>query len=153
MSEITPVFEFNKKRYEVRITMKEAYGVLKTKFDLNIISMFASEAQMQAAMINLILDDEKTMQLMYFFIERATPAITFDDMVNLMEDLSILDSFRNAFWAAIVNFSSPLKKETLRGMWELLKKEMQDPDLAKRMLDESFLNGNAEPQEVKTNTH
>lgn len=142
----TPVFELNKQRYPVKLTMKDVLGVLQD-YELDLFSIFASEETMQNAMMNLLLNDQMALDLMYLFIERKNKELTKDQVLELMEDMSILDNFREAFWAAVVNFSSPLKKELLRGIWETLKKELRDKNFARRMLEELSSNGNAETPE------
>lgn len=120
------VFELAGKRYQVQITMSDAYKELPKRFGLELLKMFANEEKCQETMQELIFDEDKTLHLMHMYIERQNGMMTFDTMLEQLENLTVLDSFRDAFWAAIVNFSGPLKKQVLIQIWEQFKKELKE---------------------------
>jgi len=124
MSE-TPTFTFDGKRIPIVINMKMVVGELNKKFNLNVLGMFASDILVEQTMRELVFEDEKTLQLMHFFLEKEV-TISYDSMLNKMENLDVLDEFREAFWAAIVNFSGPLKKQALLEIWQIFKRELKE---------------------------
>lgn len=127
-----PTFTFDEKKVPVRITVPMAMTELPKLFDIKIIGMFASDEQVIAAMRELVLDDDKALRLMHFFIEKHT-SMSFESMIEKMKNLDVVDEFREAFWAAVVNFSGPLKKQIILDMWTEFKKELKEFDLAQKL--------------------
>jgi hypothetical protein len=134
MDQVEPVFKLGDKRYKLKITMGMATKDLPDKFDMDILSMFCSEERMQQAMQKMVFDDSGALRLMHYFVEKES-GFTYERMLEDLSDLAVVDEFRDAFWAAIVNFSGPLKKKILMQMWQEFKKELKEADLAKNDSD------------------
>lgn len=117
-------FEFDGKKIPIELDVKMVMGDLAKKFDLRILSMFTDDTIVEAAMRKLVFHDEETLKLMHYFIEKQT-SMSYDSMCNKMTNLDILDEFREAFWAAVVNFSGPLKKQALLEIWKMFKDELR----------------------------
>lgn len=120
-----PTFTFDGKKITVRITMPMVLGDLTKRFNLNLLTMFADDSMVEQAMRHLVFHDEETLQLMHFFIEKET-TMSYQAMLERMTNLDVLDEFREAFWAAVVNFSGPLKKQALMEIWQMFKTELRN---------------------------
>lgn len=132
---VEPIFKVGDQKYKVKITTGMAMKELPELFDMNILSMFCSEERMQQAMNKMVFDDEGALKLMHYFIEKSGHSISMERMIEDMPDLSVLDEFRDAFWAGVVNFSGPLKKKVLMDMWKQFKEELKTADLTKNVSD------------------
>lgn len=122
------VFEFNGKKYKVEISPTMAYKELPQRFEINLLKMFADEETNKETLQTLIMDDDKMLHLMYFFLEKNGSTLTLENVLSQMENLAVLDTFRDAFWAGVINFSPPLKKNILLQIWDQMKKEIKDID-------------------------
>jgi hypothetical protein len=134
------LFEFAGTKYKIEISPMMAYKDLPDRFNINLLKMFADAQSNESAMQDIIMDDNNMLHLMFYFLEKNGTKLTFEDMLNAMENLTILDEFRDAFWAAIINFSPPLKKGIIRETWEQIKKEMKNPESIKNLFQESQKN-------------
>jgi hypothetical protein len=73
--------------------------------------------------MKLLLDDQYSLDLAGYFATKA--GHDWEKIQDKITDLNFLSEFQEAFWAAIVNFSNPLKKDLLIKIWTLLKKEIK----------------------------
>jgi hypothetical protein len=125
MSKSIAKFLFNGKTYPIEITWKLAYSTLPSRFDLEILKLFIDEKVTNTTAGRLLLDDEVTLNLCWFFLE---PQVTFDfdKFLELLDsEPEAIEGFREVFWAAVINFSSPQKKGVLRDLWDQMKREMK----------------------------
>lgn len=93
-------------------------------------------------MQTLALDDERTLDLLWFYLEE-TAAFDKDDFLKTVEAKD-LDRFRDDFWSAVVNFSGPLKKNLMMELWDQFKRDIKKADLQSRISDASLSNYNLE---------
>lgn len=119
-----PKFTLNKKIYVIRIDLKTNYQ-LTEKFDFNILKLFLDEAVTRQAMLKLLLDTEFCIDLMWFFIEKKVD-FNKDTMLEYIDTAAGLDEFKEAVWASVINFSSPLIRKMLIEMWGQLKHELKN---------------------------
>jgi hypothetical protein len=141
MSKVISKFSFNDKTYPIVITWSLAYNTLPEKFNIEILKLFVDEQLTQQTTNRILVDDDLCLRLCWFFIE---PQVQFDwdKFLELLDqEPEAIENFRETFWSAIVNFSSPQKKGILGDMWKMLKKEMKqlslDMDKSSRSLSES----------------
>ncbi len=120
-------FEFRDKRYPINLTYLEAIKVLPSKFSISLTKIFTDGDAAAETMQRLILDDEKTLDLAWHYIE-PTYEYDFDDFLGKITSKD-LDRFREDFWAAVVNFSGPLKKNLLMEMWSQFKRDLKKAEL------------------------
>lgn len=118
-------FTFNGRTYPIEITWKLAYAVLPEKFDIEVLKLFINDQITNKVVSQLLLDDELTLRLCWFFLEPQV-SFDFDKFVELLDtEPEAIEGFREVFWGAVVNFSSPQKKGVLRDLWDQMKREMR----------------------------
>lgn len=118
-----PVYIFDDIKFEIEITISEAYR-LKSEFEINLLNMFEGN-NLDHLATNLTLNDELAIELWWDTIKSK---YTSEDRIKCIDKLSreSLDNFKEAYWAAIVNFSPRAGKDTLLD----LKKHL--PELLRR---------------------
>jgi hypothetical protein len=129
MSKVISKFSFNDKTYPIIVTWSLAYNTLPEKFNIEILKLFVDEQLTQQTTNRILVDDDLCLRLCWFFIE---PQVQFDwdKFLELLDqEPEAIENFRETFWSAIVNFSSPQKKGVLLEIWKLLKKEMKQLSL------------------------
>jgi hypothetical protein len=118
-------FTFNGRSYPIEITWKLAYSTLPEKFEIEILKLFINDQITNKVVSQLLLDDELALKVCWFFLEPQV-SFDFDKFVELLDtEPEAIDGFREVFWGAVVNFSSPQKKGVLRDLWDQMKKEMK----------------------------
>ena len=123
----TVYFELKGKKYPIEINYTQALKILPEKFGINLAKVFTSGEEAASTMEILVLDDEKSLALAWHYIE---PTASFDEEQFLTDmNGSLLDQFREDFWAAVVNFTGPLKRNLMREMWEQFKRDLKKVDL------------------------
>lgn len=140
-------FTFGGKQYPITITWSSAYNTLPEKFDIEILKLFINEEQTQKTIQSLLADDELALKLCWFYIE---PQVQFDwdKFLELLdEEPEAIENFRETFWAAVVNFSSPQKKGVLLEMWKIMKREMKQLSLESQISSKSSTESNPEESE------
>jgi len=140
-------FTFHEKAYPIIINWSSAYNVLPEKFDINILKLFVNEEETQKTISNLLNDDDLALRLCWFYLE---PHVSFDwdKFLQLLdEELEAIENFREAFWAAVVNFSSPQKKGVLLEMWKIMKREMRQLSLESQISSKSSTESSPEVSE------
>ena len=115
-------FEFQGQQYTIEINYWESTKVLP-EYGIFLGTMFTDEEAAAKTMQNLGLDDEAALRLAWKYVEPTTSMSeeTFYKTMNGEQ----LDKFREAFWAAVVNFSGALKKNLLVELWSEFKKELK----------------------------
>jgi hypothetical protein len=129
MSKVISKFSFNDKTYPIIVTWSLAYNTLPEKFNIEILKLFVDEQLTQQTTNRILVDDDLCLRLCWFFIE---PQVQFDwdKFLELLDqEPEAIENFRETFWSAIVNFSSPQKKGVLLEIWKMLKKEMKQLSL------------------------
>lgn len=129
-------FEFRGKKYPLDITYYQSIKILPEKFGINLSKIFTDGEVAADTMQTLILDDEKTLNLSWHYIEEHTE-IEFDEFLQVIS-VKDLERFREDFWAAVVNFSSPLKKKLLQDLWSQFKRDLKKADLTTDTSDASL---------------
>jgi hypothetical protein len=140
-------FSFAGKHYPVNITWSSAYNTLPEKFDIEILKLFVNEEQTQKTIQSLLADDDLALRLCWFYLE---PQVQYDwdKFLQLLdEEPEAVENFRETFWAAVVNFSSPQKKGVLMEMWTIMKREMKQLSLESQILSKSSTESSPEESE------
>ena len=75
-------------------------------------------------MMQLLVDPTYTIDLCWYFTEKKVE-FGKEEFYELLGTAAGLDEFREAFWASIVNFSSPHIQKMLIEMWAEMKKELK----------------------------
>lgn len=122
-------FEFNGDTILIQLDLKTVYSI-RDKFDFNVMKLFIEDEKAAHQIQRLALDEEFAIELCWFMIEKQVK-YSKEKFIENVSDLSVLDQFREAFWAAVVNFSNPLKKAALLQMWKEFKKEVRNLDVTK----------------------
>ena len=133
---MTVHFEFKGKKYPIDITYYQSIKILPEKFGINLSKIFTDGEVAADTMQTLILDDEKTLDLCWHYLNEKTE-IEFDEFLEIISGKD-LERFREDFWAAVVNFSSPLKKKLLQDLWSQFKKDLKKADLTMETSDVSL---------------
>lgn len=120
-------FEFKDRKYPIKINYLESLKTLPEKFDLRLCAIFTDGEAAADTMQGLILDDEKTINLAWHYVE-PTASFTYDEFLEEMQGKD-LERFREDFWSAVVNFSGPLKKNLLTEMWNQFKRDLKKAEL------------------------
>lgn len=102
------IYVFNDVQFEIELTVKEAFR-LKTEQGINLLKLFEGNNLDEFSMM-LSFDDEKVIDLWWDVIcskfsdrEACVDKLTRDDLTK----------FKEAYWAAVVNFSDPAAKPIL----------------------------------------
>lgn len=138
-------FEFKGKEYPIKISYWEAITVLPEKFGISLTKVFTDGDAATETMQNLVLDDEKTLELAWFYIE-PTAAFDKEDFYKQITGKD-LEQFREDFWSAVVNFSGPLKKNLLMEIWTEFRKELKAAKLDLQELESVRQTLNASPSD------
>ena len=120
-------YELRGKQYPLNITYYQSIKILPEKYGINLCKIFTDGDAAAETMQTLILDDEKTLNLLWHFLEERTD-MTFDEMLETVTGKD-LERFREDFWSAVVNFSGPLKKNLLIEMWSQFKRDLKRAEL------------------------
>lgn len=112
--------------FNYRITKKE----IPKRFGINLLQVFTSDEETNKLAQDLVFDDEKTLDLMKFFISESRPELVEDedDFLDNVNPQNV-HQFREVFWEAYANFSGPLKRSAVIQIWDELKKKMKNPNL------------------------
>ena len=132
---MTVHFEFRGKKYPIDITYYQSIKILPEKFGISLSKIFTDGEVAADTMQTLILDDEKTLDLCWHYLNEKTE-IEFDEFLEVISGKD-LERFREDFWAAVVNFSSPLKKKLLQDLWSQFKRDLKKADLTMETSDVS----------------
>ena len=116
-------FTLNNKIHVIRIDLKTHY-VLVDKFNFNVLKIFLDEQLTRQIMLRLLLDIDFCLDLLWFFIEKKVE-YNKDSMLDYVGTADGLEEFKEAVWAAVVNFSSRLTRPMLLDMWKALKHEIR----------------------------
>ena len=74
--------------------------------------------------LQIMADDKTMIKVWYHFVKDVEP--DFDDALKALKPEE-MQAFKEAFWESVVNFSSLPMRETLRQMWEQVKKQLKQP--------------------------
>ena len=135
-------YEFKGIKYPIKLNYLEALRVLPDKFDINLSKIFTDGEAASETMQALILDDERTLNLLWYYMQDTAP-FTQDEFLEMMSGRD-LERFREDFWAAVVNFSGPLKKNLLTEMWNQFKRDLKKAELQSETSDASPSNSSQE---------
>lgn len=116
-----PVYKFRGMPIPITITWKDAMYTFKD-MGLNLLKIFKD----QEVMFSIFADDELMINFWWFYIKDHAST-----MEEAMEDLTPEDMeiFKNKFWQAVVNFSTPLMRKSLIAMEKELRKELSSPNM------------------------
>lgn len=98
------------------VTIPELFGIQITK-------VFSGGDTANETLQSLCLDDEKCLKLFHWCLG-GEDELSFEDFLKGV-DGSQLSKFREDFWAEVVNFSDPLKKQILQELWKQYRKEVR----------------------------
>lgn len=125
MTKAIAKFTFNGRSYPIEITWKLAYSTLPEKFDIEVLKLFINDEVTQKVVGQLLLDDELALRVCWFFLEPQV-SFDFDKFIELLDtEPEAIDNFREVFWGAVVNFSSPQKRGVIRDLWDQMKRELK----------------------------
>jgi len=138
-------FKLGKEEIPIKINWLLALNELPEKFDIRICKLFdpAHSDDTQAVMQKLLLDDEYCLKLCWYFVALKSE-MTYDTFLEQLESSHNLESFREAFWAAAVNFSGPLKKGLMIDAWKEFKKELKNFSISRAIAEQSDLESEVE---------
>ena len=128
-----PIYTFMGKEYPIVIEIPQAF-TFKAEFGVNLLKIFEGD-NMNELTVTLALDDEKIIEIWWWFIGKkmGSDAQARENAIDKLTRES-LNEFKEALWAAIVNFSDPAMKPALielkQRLPELLKKQIS------RLMDE-----------------
>lgn len=116
-------FTFKNKKIPVAFTVGKAIS-FKNDFDINLLNLFEGNNLDQFG-IMVALNDEKMIEVWWHFVEEH-----FSDREECINELTRdkLTEFKEAFWAAVVNFTDPAGKPIL------LELKKQLPELLKQQV-------------------
>lgn len=124
-------FKFKNSKIPIEITFKEAYKLLP-KYEIHILGLLVDN-NIVTTLQTILTDDLKVLGLWYEFIKDHTTG-SFEDLVDELtaEDFK---SFKEALWAAIVNFTDPqLRPALVKGREEV------EREIAKTLKNLKFSN-------------
>ena len=78
--------------------------------------------------LQIMADDKTMIKVWWYFIKEfeSLAEEDFDDALKALKPEE-MQAFKEAFWESVVNFSSLPMRETLRQMWEQVKKQLKQP--------------------------
>ena len=123
------VYRFMDTDHPIIIEIPQAF-MLKTEFGINLLKMFEGD-NINTLSVTLALDDEKIIEIWWWFISKklGDSADIRERAIDKLTRKSLTD-FKEALWAAIVNFSDPAIKQALldlkRRLPELLRKQVNN---------------------------
>jgi hypothetical protein len=117
-------FKLEDKEYPITINYLMALQDLPEKFGIDLTKIFTDPEKAEDTMNALILDDEKGLRLAWYFVEKSAVGMEWEDFLQKMNG-KVLETFREDFWSAVVNFSGPLKKNLLTELWTGFKREIK----------------------------
>jgi hypothetical protein len=120
-------FELKGVKYPIKMNYRESLMILPEKFGINLCKIFTDGDAAANTMQALILDDELTLKLAWYYIEEKA-SFDWEEFLELMEGKD-LERFREDFWAAVVNFSGVLKRNLLQEMWNQFKRDLKKAEL------------------------
>lgn len=122
-------FKVGNATYQIKLTYGTTISILPEKFGIHINRILSDGDAAQDTLTTLVLDDEKCLRFMYYWMESTTSQTyeAFLDSVTTSE----LDAFREAFWSEVVNFSGSLKKKLMLQLWSEFKRDLKDANLTK----------------------
>ena len=127
-------FTVNKQTYSITLNWWKAINVLPEKYGISITKLLSDNELSIETLNTLVLDDEKTLKLMWYFVEPIA-SMELEGFLNVVTTQEI-ESFREAFWAEVVNFSGSLKKNILLQMWSQFKRDLKTTDVQQKMNSE-----------------
>lgn len=127
--EETPLYEFMGHQHPISIEIPQAF-LFKSEFGINLLKLFEGDT-LNTLSVTLALDDEKVIDIWWWFISKKLG--NSDDIREQAIDKltrKSLSEFKEALWAAIVNFSDPAIKGALldlqRRLPGLLRKQVNN---------------------------
>ncbi len=114
-------FTFKNKKIPVTFTVGKAIS-FKADFNINLLNLF-EDNNLDLFGVTVALNDEKMIDVWWHFVSEH-----FKDREECINELTRdkLTEFKEAFWAAVVNFTDPAGKPIL------LELKKQLPELLKR---------------------
>jgi hypothetical protein len=123
-------FKYDGKQIPILFTYKTTKKDIPKRFGLNLLQIFTSDEETDKLAKDLVFDDEKTLDLMKYFIEYAQDIeLDEDEFLDKISPESV-HQFREGFWTALANFSGPLKMNSVNQIWTELKKKLKDVNLS-----------------------
>ena len=118
-----PKFTIGNKTISLKLTFPTVF-TLAEKYDFHVLKLFVEEELTQRSMMQLLVDPMYTIDLCWYFTE---PKVEFgkEEFHEKLGSAAGLDEVREAFWASIVNFSSPHIRKMLIEMWAEMKRELK----------------------------
>lgn len=126
---MSTTFKIKNDTFTIRIGYRDSIVILPEKFGIHLSRLFSSEEAASETLSALVLDDERSLKLMYYYVEEQTGS-DWDEFLDSVSPKE-LDEFREAFWTEVENFSGPLKKNLLRQIWTEFKREIKKSSLEK----------------------
>lgn len=137
-----PTYIFDGIKFEIKIEIPDAFRI-KVDHGINLLNLFEGE-NLETVSLKLTLDDEKAIELWWDYV--GTKFTDREDCINKLTRDS-LTKFKEAFWAAVVNFSDPAGRPVLLE----LKKRL--PGLLKQQVINNLSQlENSQQNETSSNT-
>ena len=143
-----PKFVVDGKTYPIRIVWKDA-RFIAAEYDYNILKLFIDEEMTNKVMMALLVDNELVINLCWYFL-RDKVEYTQDDLLEYLPTPAHFEEFREAMWAAIVNFSSPQLRGVLVEGWKQTKRQLKA--LKKELETSTPSSSDSSPEESQSTT-
>jgi len=126
MTKAIAKFTLNGKSYPIEIKWSMAYSIFPKQYNIHLMTLFVEPEETQKTVARILTDDSLAFDLCWFFLEKQV-SYDFNKFLELLdEEPDAIEQFREVFYGAMVNFSSPQKKGALKELWESLKREMKE---------------------------
>jgi hypothetical protein len=147
MSKTIARFSFCGTNYPIVINWTRAYNDLPSRFEIDILSLFVNDTETEQTALRILVDDNLLLKVCWYFLEPQVN-YTWEKFLTLLDDEpEAIENFREVFWGAIVNFSSPQKRGVLVELWNILKKRLKQLSLESRLSEKSPSDSNQEESE------
>jgi len=134
-------------------TIGFASKTLQEKLGVNLLNVFDGN-NLEGLITQILLNDEFALKCWWFFVDKKLqtldPASAYDKAIDTLTPIQ-LGEFKDAFWAAIISFFDPIRREMLiqtrAGFKEILLKSLKDQ--MKGILDSSSTSSQQKPDSLE----
>jgi hypothetical protein len=127
MAKVLAKFKVGEIEFPIRITYRDALERFPDRFGISLNEIFVDQDKMLETMSALLLDDEKTLGIMFYFMSEENASLQYEEFLDEVEEQE-LRQFRDKFWEAVTAFTGPLKAPMIKTLWSQLKKELKGLD-------------------------
>lgn len=126
-----------------------ASKTLQDKLGINLLNLFEGN-NLEMLITQILLNDEFALKCWWYFVDKklqsSDPTSAYNNAIDTLTPTQ-LSEFKDAFWAAIISFFDPIRREMLiqtrAGFKEILLKSLKDQ--MKGLLDSSSTSSPPKP--------